>query len=466
MTVPAWIYDAVFYQIFPDRFYKGDLSNNPPNVKRWGAKPTYTSYFGGDLKGIIQKIDYLLDLGINAIYLNPIFLASSPHRYNTTDYFKIDTFLGDKKDLSDLIEIVHRNNIRIILDGVFNHSGRGFFAFTDILENGPESPYVDWYHINNFPLNAYTDGKAENFLAWFGFKSLPKFNISNPYVCAYIMKVIHYWLNLGADGWRLDVPNEIDDDGFWSKFRSLVKTTNREAYLVGEIWQPMPKWVKYFDGLMNYPFRDAVLGILSNEINVRQFVDALEYLTSLYPEENMFAMYLPLGSHDTKRLFTRMNGDIRKVKLAFLIQFIFPGIPAIYYGDEIGMSGGKDPENRATFRWNENEWNKNIRDWVKLLIGIRKEFEVVRKGNFHIIDLDEVKNICSIRREYKHQEIVLISNFSDKKYNYKINLDKFGWKQGVRLLNIIDNESLVIDQDLFTFELLSFSGKLFYSLEN
>ncbi|HEY59602.1 MAG TPA: glycoside hydrolase family 13 protein [Anaerolineae bacterium] len=464
MTVPSWIYDAVFYQIFPDRFYNGNPSNDPPNRKDWDSDPTFTGYHGGDLRGIINKFDYLLDLGINAIYLNPIFLSPSPHRYNTTDYFKIDMLIGEKKDFLELVEIAHQNNVKIILDGVFNHSGRGFFAFADILENGPESPYVNWYHIKKFPLDAYTDGKAENYFAWFGFKSLPKFNISNPDVCEYIMKIIHYWLDLGADGWRLDVPNEIDDDGFWSKSRSLVKSINQEAYLVGEIWQPIPKWTKYFDGLMNYPFRDAVIGILNGEIELKQFMETLEYLTSLYPKENVFAMYLPLGSHDTKRLFTKLGGDVRRIKLAFLIQFVFPGIPAIYYGDEIGMSGGKDPENRATFRWNENEWNNDLRDWVKLLIQIRKKYEIIRRGKLSIIKFDEREKTCLFKREYKGQEVILICNFMEKKMLFEIDTAQFRWKQGEKIRNIVGNESFIIDKNKLSIELMPFTGKLFTSL--
>ena len=233
MTVPYWVQDAIFYQIFPDRFNNGDLGNDPPNVKDWGSPPTIWDFQGGDLRGVIQKIDYLLDLGINAIYFNPIFQATSNHRYNISDYFKIDQKLGDEEEFKALLEIAHHNNLKVIIDGVFNHCGRGFFAFNDVLENNSHSPYIDWFHLNNLPPDAYSPGDAYDYDAWWKLKSLPKFNTGNPRVRSYIFDVARYWIRLGADGWRLDVPNEIDDDSFWAEFRQVVKSENPDAYLVG-----------------------------------------------------------------------------------------------------------------------------------------------------------------------------------------------------------------------------------------
>ena len=257
MTVPYWVKDAIFYQIFPDRFENGDCSNDPVNVQPWNAPPTGEQFKGGDLRGIIQRLDYLLDLGINAIYLNPIFQATSNHRYNTTDYYKIDPKLGDLSDFRALLDVAHRNGVRVILDGVFNHCGRGFFAFVDLLENQANSPYRNWFHPLAFPLDGYSPGDAKDYLAWWGFKSLPKFNTNEPAVRRYIFDVARYWIEQGADGWRLDVPNEIDDDSFWAEFRHVVKSVNQDAYLVGEIWTADPRWVGegHFDGMMNYPFR-------------------------------------------------------------------------------------------------------------------------------------------------------------------------------------------------------------------
>ena len=243
MTVPYWVEDAIFYQIFPDRFANGDPAHILPGMTPWDAAPTIYGFQGGDLRGVIQKFDYLLDMGINAIYFNPIFQATSTHRYNTTDYLRIDPKLGDLRDFQALLHVAHSNGVRVVIDGVFNHCGRGFFAFNDLIENQEYSVYKDWFHVKHFPVHAYTHGDAEDYLGWWGYKSLPKLNTQNPYVRRYLMDVAKYWIEQGTDGWRLDVPNEIDDDDFWAEFRQVVKTTNPDAYILGEIWDGNPRWV-------------------------------------------------------------------------------------------------------------------------------------------------------------------------------------------------------------------------------
>ncbi|RLD04913.1 MAG: alpha-amylase, partial [Chloroflexi bacterium] len=366
MTVPYWVQDAIFYQIFPDRFANSDPDNDPPNVAKWGSKPTLHNFMGGDLRGILQKLDYLLDLGVNALYLNPVFLSPSNHRYNTSDYYKIDPKLGKRKDFDALLDAAHTNGMRVIIDGVFNHCSRGFFAFNDLLENGEHSAYRDWFHINDFPLNAYTQGDAKNYAAWWNFKSLPKFNTENPVVRDYIYDIARYWMEAGADGWRLDVPNEIDSDAFWAGFRKIVKSANPDAYILGEIWEVDPRWVdeNHCDGLMHYPVRDALIETLNSQINAAQFGDKVESLFDAYPQENVRAMYIPLGSHDTKRIHRKLGGDLDKIKLSFLFQFAYPGAPAIYYGDEIGLDGDKDPDCRRAFPWDKKDWKGDLRDWV------------------------------------------------------------------------------------------------------
>ena len=215
-SIPAWLTGAVFYQIFPDRFANGDVSNDPANVYSWSKLPSLYSYFGGDLSSIQRKLDYIQDLGVNAIYLNPIFQSAAPHRYHTTDYYRIDPKLGTMEDFHALLDEVHRRGMKLILDGVFNHCGRGFFAFNDLLENQEFSPYKDWFHVKHFPIDAFSPGEAVDYLAWWNIKSLPKFNTDNPEVRQYLLGVARYWIEQGIDGWRLDVPNEIDDDAFWA----------------------------------------------------------------------------------------------------------------------------------------------------------------------------------------------------------------------------------------------------------
>lgn len=411
MTTPDWVQDAIFYQIFPDRFSNGDKSNDPPNVMPWNAIPTSTGFWGGDLAGISDHLDYLEDLGVNAIYLNPIFLASSNHRYNTTDYFTIDPKLGDTDDFRTLIHNAHKKGLRIILDGVFNHCGRGFFAFNDLLENQETSPYRDWFHIYGFPVEAYKKGKPSTYEAWWGFPSLPKFNTNNPCVRKYILQVARHWIDLGADGWRLDVPNEIDDDAFWSEFRSVVKNANPDAYLLGEIWDGNPRWVGegHFDGLMNYPLKQAILDFMNRHIDAAGFQNRVEELYRFYPAENGYAMYNLLGSHDTERILTVLHGNFEQLKLIMLMQFAFIGAPAIYYGDEIGLTGGKDPECRKSFLWNEGEWNHEIREWTKSLCKARRDSKALRRGSMEF-QHSSVPGTVVLERRYENELVTIFCN--------------------------------------------------------
>ncbi|MBN2501662.1 MAG: glycoside hydrolase family 13 protein, partial [Anaerolineales bacterium] len=385
MSVPAWVQDAIFYQIFPDRFYNGDHTNDPVNVQPWGAEPTIRGYQGGDLRGVLLKFDYLLELGVNAIYFNPIFKSSSNHRYHTVDYFQIDPLLGTMHDFKALLDVAHQNNVKVIVDGVFNHCARGFHAFNDLLENGQASPYVDWFHVNKFPIDAYSPGEAHDYRAWWGIKDCPKFNTNNPQVRQLIMDVARYWIEQGIDGWRLDVPGEIDDDAFWAEFRRVVKSVNPDAYLVGEIWTADPRWVgdNHFDGLMNYPLRDAMLDLIWMDNNVEEFANRVEGLLHIYPRENVHAMYLTLGSHDTERIFTMAQGNVAKTKLLFFYMFSYPGAPVIYYGDEIGIEGGKDPHCRQAFPWDESQWNTDLRGYVRRLTAVRKSTAALRRGDYH-----------------------------------------------------------------------------------
>jgi glycosidase len=440
VSVPDWVQDAIFYLIFPDRFANGDSSNDPPNLQAWGSPPTSWGFQGGDLKGILQKFDYLLDLGVNALYLNPIFQASSNHRYNTTDYFHIDPKLGSLDDFHKLIDHAHHNHVRVILDGVFNPCGRGFFAFNDVLENQEHSAYRDWFHIQNFPVDAYTRGESHDYVGWWGMKSLPKFNTANEAVRRYLFDVARYWIEQGADGWRLDVPNEIDDDTFWAEFRQVVKSANPEAYLVGEIWTSDLRWVgeEHFDGLMNYPVRDAILRLLfAGTLDMPHFAEKIEGLLASYPRENAYAMYVPLGSHDTERLLTKVDNSISKAKLAFIFLFAYPGAPAIYYGDEIGLTGGKDPECRGAFPWNKKHWNTEVRDLVKTLITLRKANPVLRRGDYQRVCLD-MKNACyAFARVSGDEKIMVALNASPEEQEFCVSIDVLDWEEGRVLQDLL-----------------------------
>jgi cyclomaltodextrinase / maltogenic alpha-amylase / neopullulanase len=458
MPTPYWIQDAIFYQIFPDRFANGDLTNDPPNLQKWGSLPTSWGFQGGDLRGIIQHFDYLLDLGINAIYLNPIFSATSTHRYNTSDFYKIDQKLGSLADFHVLLETAHRNNVRIILDGVFNHVGRGFFAFVDVLENGEKSPYKDWFHIKKYPLEAYDPGPAENYLGWWNYKSLPKLNTDNQQVRQYIFDVARYWLEQGIDGWRLDVPNEIDDDGFWAEFHKVVRSANRDAYLLGEIWDVNPRWTDatHFDGLMNYPVKDALLALLQERENVVQFDERIDILFRTYKLETMASMYVPLDSHDTERFKTLASGNTDKLKLAFLFQMAFPGAPAVYYGDEIGLEGGKDPDSRRAFPWKEANWNQELRSWVKTLISVRKRTPSLRRGGYNRLLAQD--SLYAFVRSLGEDKVLVALNASSQARRLEIPSSTLGWADGRILQNLVNHEKVTVMAGKISMLLSAWSG--------
>ncbi len=455
MSVPHWVQDAIFYQVFPDRFANGDTQNDPANVQAWGSKPTTYGYQGGDLRGIIHKLDYLLDLGVTALYLNPIFLSPANHRYSTTDYFQIDPRLGDFQDFKALIEVAHANHMRIILDGVFNHCSRGFFAFNDILENQENSAYTDWFHIRKFPVDAYSKEDNASYLGWWGYKSLPKFNTGNRFVRTYLLKVARYWIEQGADGWRLDVPNEIDDDNFWAEFRHTVKSANRDAYLLGEIWTSDPRWIGpgHFDGLMNYPVREALIEFLSGTLSATGFAKRVQQLLTLYPHENTYAMYNLLGSHDTERIRTSLKDDLHQVKTAFAFLFAFPGVPAIYYGDEIGLSGGKDPESRGAFPWETRQWLAELYDWVKTLVHVRKRLPAIRRGDFKIILNDDRRRCLAFSRRLGDQIVILAMNASPTPRYLNLSVNDLGWQDGRIVHDLIGTGEFLVSGDTLSVRL-------------
>jgi glycosidase len=385
MTVPAWVKDAVFYQIFPDRFCRSPKYKAVGKFVDWDTLPTRENMFGGNLAGIVDKLDYIASLGVNAIYLCPIFKSNSNHRYHTVDYFEIDPVLGTLKDFDKLVKKAHKLGLRVILDGVFNHCSRGFFQFNSLMELGKNSPYVDWFHVHGWPLHAYS-GKP-NYDCWWGYPALPKFNTDNPDVREYLFSVGEYWMKRGIDGWRLDVPNEIDDDSFWQEFRRRIKAINPEAYIVGEIWDEPSRWLQgdQFDGVMNYPLRRAVLAYLFDE----KAVDLAEFakrLRDAFPKGRFGVPMNLLGSHDTIRLASLPCSNLQRVKLAFAILFFLPGAPCVYYGDEIGMIGGKDPDNRRTFPWESlaEGCRKPIYNYIRELIELRNGSPILRDGALDI----------------------------------------------------------------------------------
>jgi cyclomaltodextrinase len=401
VETPDWVKDAVFYQIFPDRFARSEQVEKPSNLEAWDSPPTPKGFKGGDLLGVVEHLDYLEDLGITAIYFNPVFQSASNHRYHTHDYYRVDPLLGGNAALRDLLDAAHARGIRIVLDGVFNHASRGFFQFNHILECGAQSPYLDWFTVKGFPLNAYDETQKPNFDAWIGLHALPEFNTANPQVREFIYDVATHWIAFGIDGWRLDVPYEIDDDVFWQTFRRRVKDVNPEAYIVAEIWHPAQRWLQgdQFDAVMNYVQMRAVTAFFGartlaglypgggypplQPLDAAGFARAIEDMLALYDWEITTAQMNLLGSHDTARFLTMVGEDKSALRLAMLFQMTMPGAPTVYYGDEIGLSGGYEPESRGAMPWDRSAWDMDLLEYVRAAIWLRKAHPVLRRGSYH-----------------------------------------------------------------------------------
>lgn len=412
---PKWVKDTVWYQIFPERFANGDKSNDPEGALEWGSTdPTRTNFFGGDFEGIMDHLDYLVDLGINGIYFTPIFKAYSNHKYDTIDYMEIDPQFGDKETFKRLVQKCHDKGIRVMLDAVFNHSGYYFPQFQDVLEKGEKSKYRDWFHIKEFPV---TTEPRPNFESFAFTSHMPKLNTENPEVKAYLLKVASYWIEeFDIDGWRLDVANEVDHQ-FWREFRETVKEVKPDVYILGEIWHDSMPWLQgdQFDAVMNYPFTDNAIKFFAQQnITASSFANAINEVVSMYPVNVNEVSFNLLDSHDTPRILTLAENNSNRVKLLYLFQLSFIGTPCIYYGDEIGMDGGEDPGCRACMIWDENKQDKDLFNFVKGLIQLRKSHPIfANEGEFRIIHADDMNNTIIYEKYHPKQQVFIIINNSE-----------------------------------------------------
>ena len=449
VVVPDWVKDAVFYQIFPDTFCTSKRVAKPSNLESWDALPSVHGYKGGDLLGVVERLDYLEDLGINALYFCPVFQSASNHRYHTYDYYRVDPLLGGDGALYELLERAHERGIRVVLDGVFNHASRGFFQFNDILENGAQSPYIDWFVVRDRtkPLNAY-DVKAlvagkgtwqTNYQCWWNLPALPEFNTQHPDVREFLWDVAAHWVEVGIDGWRLDVPADIDDPSFWHEFRHRVKQANPDAYLLGEIWHPAQEWLTgdRFDAVMNYVFNRACQGFFGGQkldisvspggfalepLRAKAFARRVEEMLGMYPWEVAQVQLNLLGSHDTPRILSVLGEDVARLKLAVLFQMTFVGAPCIYYGDEIGMTSVpvSGHEGRAAMPWDEKHWNVELRDAVKQYVALRQQHLCLRRGAFVPLYADEGTNVYAFMRRLEAESLIVIFNNGGRPYEVRM----------------------------------------------
>jgi neopullulanase len=455
VDTPRWARDAVFYQIFPDRFAASQRVPKPGVMEAWGAPPTVHGFKGGDLLGIAERLDDLADLGITALYLTPIFTSASNHRYHTDDYLHVDPLLGGDAALRELLDEAHARDMRVVLDGVFNHCGRGFWPFHHVAEQGAASPYGDWFHLDadrlaaGQPLVVYpgpetiaeirrvaasgmTPGAASRrvlgFEGWWGLPALPKLRVEHPATRAYLLDVAEHWLRFGIDGWRLDVAEEIDG-GYWEEFRVRCRAVNPDAYLVAEIWNPKPEWLtgRQFDALMDYPLAEAILGyaagshldsrVVAQHAEYRKYVvprdgasfaTELERLLGLYDPDVTAVMLNLVGSHDAPRPRTVCGGDPAAVRIATLLQMTLPGAPCVYYGDEIGMEGGHDPDNRRAFPWDRALWDHGLRAYVRTVIGLRRRHAALRDGELRVVGA--AGGVFAMARRAAGERFIVVTN--------------------------------------------------------
>lgn len=436
--IPEWYKEGVMYQIFPDRFCNGNkdriISCSKKNsfiYSNWDDEPMYIKnrrgeierwdFYGGNLRGVIEKLQYLKDMGITIIYFNPIFESASCHRYDIGDYEKIDCMLGNEDDFKELCEKAKKLGIKIILDGVFSHTGADSKYFNRFGNYGSvgayqsrESKYYGWYKFFEYP---------DGYESWWGFKNQPNVDELNPGYLNYIItgenSIVAKWLKLGASGWRLDVADELPDD-FIELLKKRMKEIDKDSILIGEVWEDASNKVSYsvqrrylygkeLDSVTNYPLRESIIRYTKKEINSSQFVNRIISIYENYPIDNFYSNMNLLGNHDTERILTVLDNNKKMLEFAVTIQMVFPGVPLVYYGDEAGVIGGKDPFNRKTYPWGKED--KDIMRIYKKLISLRNNNEILKKGSF---DIEEYNGLVLIKREYRNKLIrILLNNLNE-----------------------------------------------------
>ena len=398
-----WCESAVFYQIFVDRFCMGDREKDRGYInKAWGEIPDPKSFFGGDLKGIREKLGYLEKLGVTGLYLTPVFTSPSNHKYDTVDYFRVDRQFGTDEDLKALVREAHGRGIRVILDAVFNHCSMECAQFQDVLEKGRASRYYDWFIIRG----DIPDPEHCNYECFAACSYMPKWNTSNEEVQNFLIGVALHWMReTGIDGWRLDVADEVSHD-FWRKFRKAVKGEDPEAVLIGESWHDAAPWLKgdEFDGIMNYSFTKACIDFFAKGTRTAEsFAGRLNELLMRNTDQVNAMMLNLLDSHDTERFLTLAKGDEDSLILALAVLFFFPGMPCICYGTEIGMEGEYEPDSRRTFDWDKAHWNKKINAAVRFLIKLKGriggEARLYAEGKLFLLERGKLTLAVNAERE-------------------------------------------------------------------
>lgn len=437
----SWVEQSVGYEIFPDRFYNGNTKNDdlalktdeynfnslwkgpPPLVSKWDGPITPEhcchQYFGGDFAGITDKLDYLSSIGVTLIYLTPVFASGSAHGYDTHDYFKLAPRLGTKEELQALLKEAHARGMRVLFDFVPDHTGLGFWAFQDVVNHGPKSPYWNWYFVRHWP---FKPGDSSAYKGWWNLGSLPKLNTGNPEVREYLYKAVMNWLKFGFDGFRVDVPNDlVNAHSFFRGLRKLVKAAHPNAYMVGEIWQRDPSWVQgdEFDSLMNYALgRGILLPYANGKLSGEEALGELSHYYASYGE-NVAAMGFNLiSSHDTSRLLTDLGGgnlgdepsaqSIARLKLVTTLLYALPGMPVVFQGDERGYLGSKAHYDAQRYPIQWDKVNSDVLGHFKALAQLRKELPALRSSAISTYKAKE--GVLSFFRGEERNVLVVANN--------------------------------------------------------
>ncbi|OXM13552.1 glycoside hydrolase family 13 protein [Paenibacillus herberti] len=455
---PEWFQEAIFYQIGVDRFFNGDKENDPPGVLPWGEAPTMTTFFGGDLDGIIEKLDYLTELGINALYLNPIFLAPSTFKYDTADYYQIDPQFGGNPAFDRLLGACHERGIRVVLDAVFNHAGLLFEPFRSVIEHGPRSAYYDWFYIREWPLEMEEPKQSYD---TFSFTArMPKLRHEHPDVRRYLLSVAAYWTRKGIDGWRLDVANEIDH-AFWREFRQVVRGINSEAFILGEVWLDGTTWLQgdQFDSITNYRFRSAVLDFFAyGKIGVSQFDEKLFSARIRYRAQTNLVMFNLIGSHDVPRILDLCDDSAQRVKLATAFMFAYPGIPMIYYGDEVAMKGGDFVQARHCMVWEPERQNREMLELYRSCTRWRREYAPLVEGEYRKLFADDALAVYGFARELPGEAVWAFFHNAPGEAVIRVEAP-----EGLSFVNIATGETVQSGDGGLEVKLDAFGFTLFYT---
>lgn len=420
--LPKWAEGETIYQVFVDRFFRSDRALHHPDLRAWNMPPEKTmldrggfrgvvrtdTYYGGDLAGVTQKLDYISNLGARVLYLNPVFAAESYHKYDVTDYFQVDSRFGDLHDLKELVNEAHSRGMKVVLDGVFNHCSYANELFQDVIRNQERSRYKDWFYIRSFPV---TEERKDYDSFGNVAPSMPRLNTSNQEVIDYVIDVTTYWTKaLNLDGWRLDVADEVSHD-LWVQLRRSLKSLSAELILIGEVWNNASRWLQgdEMDTVTNYKFRKSLLKFIQEHKDANLFWDSLSSNKMTYKSPVYNYLINLVGSHDTTRCRTLLD-SAELHTLAMVVTLAFQGMPLIYYGDEHAIEGGFDPDNRRPMKWEEtdNPWARIIGEISRF----RASSETLKKGSLEPL-YSKNRRVVAFTREYRGKSLHLIANFGD-----------------------------------------------------